>query len=200
MKYTKIMVEKYKLMSLAAAVCTLLGVNSTDAGVTLTFEQSGVNVTATWSGTFDLTNTEVAFTNPPDQAVAMLSQESAIGNGGGAFSVAFMGTAIYLASISEIMADSTYVGDTFGFTGSALMFDSAASGVFAPTGTMTFLNTTLEEMGVDSFNNTLAFQGSGNINGSQEIRYTTVGVIPEPSSALLLGVGALAVAFNRRRR
>gem|GEM_PF-2440192 len=48
------MLNKYKKMGLAAAACMLLGISASQAQVTLTFQQVGNDVTATWSGTFSL--------------------------------------------------------------------------------------------------------------------------------------------------
>ena len=41
-------------IALAAAACSLLGVNASEAAVTLTFAQAGANVTATWSGSYSV--------------------------------------------------------------------------------------------------------------------------------------------------
>ena len=180
-------------MGLAAA-CMLLGVNASQAAVTLTFEQSGSNVIATWSGDYDLP--AISQSSP-----AHLAAGSAAASGralvldGDAYRLSFGG----VASVTSVVETyGSFTGDTFGFNGSSLSFPEGVSGTYSPVGTMTFANTTLAAMGADSFSNTLAYSGSNNVGGSSEIRFTT-SAVPEPTSALLCGLGAFAMATRRRR-
>lgn len=54
------MFHKYKMLGLAAA-CTLLNISKSKAAVTLTFVQMGNDVKASWSGSYSLPSTGVAF-------------------------------------------------------------------------------------------------------------------------------------------
>ncbi len=99
----------------------------------------------------------------------------------------------------------TYVGDTFGFSGTTLVFPLGAMGVFFPVGTMTFAGTTLAALGIDSLNNHLAFQGNDNVAGSQQIFVTTIApsAVPEPAgaaTALVCCVSGLLIRTRQRRR
>lgn len=180
-------------MSLAAAACTLLGVSASDAAVTLTFAQSGPNVTATWSGTYaglpagDSAGTVGSDSNiGPNVAHGLASGTAVSANGAG------------LASATGLaVAAGSYVGATFGFDGSRLIFGPGAAGDYSPVGTMTFTNTTLAALGAGAFSNTLAFTGTGNVGGNKTISFTT---IPEPSGVALAALGCLGLAFRRRAR
>lgn len=188
-------------IALAAAACLLLGVNASDAAVTLTFAQVGQNVTATWSGSI------LTFTNGgglfgagqfPNPGTATVGSQAISGSSAGGESVRTFGSGGTSTPTILLPASGTYVGSTFGFSNTTLYYpDSAAGTVFSPSGTMTFANTTLAAIGAASFNNTLAFTGAGNTGGDREIRLTT---IPEPSSILLLGLGAAGFVTRRQRK
>ena len=185
------------MMGLAAAACMLLGVNSSEAAVTLTFEQVGANVTATWSGTYDL----------PSAPTTVYGSPSAFALFGGVYTLAYGGQSprVVDANVSGVSFShgpassvfASYVGVTFGFSSNELFYPSGATGTFAPTGTMTFTGKTLAELGASSFDNTLAYRGTGSVDGSREILLTTV---PEPSGAVLLGISTLLLAFRRRKQ
>jgi hypothetical protein len=189
----KNMLEKYKKMGLAAAACTLLGVSTLDAAVTLTFTQSGPNVTATWSGTYagvpasDSSGTVASGSIIAPTVVYGLASGTAFSaNGAG------LASATGLASVA-----GSYVGATFGFDGSRLIFGPGVVGDYSPVGTMTFTNTTLAALGAGAFSNTLAFTGNGDVGGNKTISFTT---IPEPSGVALAALGCLGLAFRRRAR
>jgi hypothetical protein len=187
------MIQKYKKIGLAAVVCTLLGINALEAAVTLTFQQVGSDVTATWSGTYDLPTGGVDLTNAVG---AYVDGEHAYGFAGGVYSQYAGSGAHSLSNLVSLMADG-YVGDTFGYNRGSLIAPMGANGVYAPEGTMTFENTTLSAMGAASLNNFLAFTGAGSINGSREIRLQTVAV-PEPSRITLVAFGGLIALLRRR--
>ena len=61
---------------------------------------------------------------------------------------------------------------------------------------MTFTGKTLAGIGASSFDNTLAYLGTGSVDGSREIRFSTV---PEASTSLgLLALGAGGLTLRRR--
>lgn len=184
--------------------CALLAVAETRAAVTLTFAQEGAHVTATWSGFYNIQDRGLPLTgvwNPAGWggAVALVNQSAAYG-----FAESSVGFNMFEGSVLDTFAifgsyggsASSYSGVTFGFSITDLFYPVGVSGDFFPTGVMTFENTTLEELGVADFHQTLVFEGNDNVGGNREIRFTT---IPEPSHALLLALGGIAGLLVRKR-
>lgn len=196
------MFNKNKKLGMASVMCMLACINTTEAVVTLTFEQVGDNVTATWSGSYDLPipNTSAEATSNTSR----LSSTSAYGyeevgiDQPGLRPVRSWNSGVATGS-SLATIGGTYSGEPFGYVSHGLIFLEGKSGTYSPSGTMTFANTTLSAIGAASFANTLAFTGNNNASGSQEIRFNTLGAVPEPASALLGGVAILALAVRRRR-
>ena len=185
------------MMGLAtAAACMLLGVNSSEAAATLRFEQVGANVTATWGGIYDLPSAPTTvYGSATSGAVFGSGYALAYGNRSQTPAGNLSGVSYPQGSAGPFFAPS-YVGDTFGFYSNELYYPSGATGTFAPTGTMTFTGKTLAEMGASSFDNTLAYLGTGSVDGSREIRLSTV---PEASTSLgLLALGAGGLTLRRR--
>jgi len=182
------------VLSYAALAMT----SHSQAAVIVTFAQVGDDVVATWSGSIDagdwLTD------NNFDPSVSEASSTS--------FTAVYGPNDIY----GQGKTNSTgLTGSIDGFTGSGGFVDGAFSvaGVvdgMAPASsihnfdtlgvTQTFHNVSLAGIGAASFNNTLAWTSSA--LGTNTISYTTV--VPEPSStALIISLGALALAVRRRR-
>lgn len=196
-----------KKTMLLSIFCALLTLNESKAAVTLTFAQEGSNVTATWSGFYNIQDRGLPLTGVWDStpwggAGAQVTPSAAYG-----FAEASVGFNLFEGGALDTFAifgvyggtASSYSGVTFGFSMTDLFYPVALvgfSGDFFPTGVMTFENTTLEELGVADFNNTLAFVGNDNVGGNREIRFTT---IPEPSHALLLTLGGIAGLLVRKR-
>lgn len=189
------MLEKYKKMGLAAATCMLLGVNSSEAAVILTFQQVGNDVTASWSGAYLLPTADFSDLGGSDSGV---SPDVAVGFSDASSDVSFGAGVPVSSSLSPVLAD-LYIGDSFGFAQTTLFFPVGATGEYSPTGTFTFFNRTLSELGAGSFDNFVAFVGIGNVGGDREIRFNTVS-IPEPSSIFLIGLGSVALVFRRKTR
>jgi MYXO-CTERM domain-containing protein len=186
---------------LAALACATLALNPrSNAAVTVTFNQVGANVVATWNGslapgnfhndydifsTFQLGEQQKLYAltfggsdqwslGTPTSTSLNSSPNSSTGGSYG-FDLQYF----YFPGIKNALADSSVVD--FG-TGSAY--------------TMTWSGTTLSSIGAASFNNTLAWTSSA--GGSNTVSFTTVPV-PEPSAALLGVLGAIGLAAHRRR-
>jgi hypothetical protein len=156
-------------IALVAAACSLLGVHTSEAQVTLTFAQVGPDVTATWSGSYLL---PTGGTTSPFTEFTHLGPQIALGSGGG--TAAIVGGAGIQTPTSLVATDGfTYTGEIFGYDATTLFFPAGAAGTYSPSGTMTFANTTLAALGASDFNNTLAFTGTGNTGGDREIRLHT---------------------------
>jgi hypothetical protein len=199
-KHTKNMCEKYKKMGLAAAACTLLGINASQAAVTLTFSQAGADVTATWSGTYEVKeNTSTSNLSPG----AFIDFDYVGGHPGGSLELVPGG--VFFAS-PLIQSFGSYFGTTFGYTETIGVFPTgtALGDVLTPVGTMTFPNVTLADLGADSLSMFLAYTGAGNVDESSKIYLTTAGsvsAIPEPSGVVgVAGLLAGGLLIRRRKR
>lgn len=191
-------------IALAAAACTLLNPNAAQAAVTVTFEQVGPNVVATWAGSLN----PGTFLGDGIFAVQRLDSNvrhlyvNDIGTG----DVWTGGTAEDRGPFGGVMTSYTSGapgGGSFGFDNTDFYFggldnDIADQTVITFDGgayTMVWANKTLISLGADSFNNTLAWTSAA--GGTNTISYTTVPV-PEPSAALLAACGALGLLRRRR--
>ncbi len=188
------MFKNTKMMGLAAA-CMLLSVTTSQAAVTLSFAQVGPDVTATWSGTYELLPGGSGSSN----TVGRAETGSSYLYGFGAPNSWLWSPNAGVATPTGLVAtnDGSYVGDSFGFFNSLFFWHDGTPGTtYEPVGMFTFPNRTLADLGADSFNNTLAYTGNNNIGESAKIYYNT---IPEPTSALLCSLGALTLVARRRR-
>lgn len=193
-----------------AAMCSLaiLGlITSSQAVVTVLWEQDGANVTATWSGTLNIVNsTDTTRDDGNDFSVgaadALLIRVS--GAGLGAYTNSFAGrpTDILTFDVGGAAGSSPL---SFGFNDFIISWNDAhISGgsvgnvteltFVANRDIITFANTDLASIGANSFNNTLAWTSDAATNNT--ISYTTV---PEPSSLLLTSLGSLALLVRRKR-
>ena len=91
-------------------------------------------------------------------------------------------------------------GDTFGtYSYNYLVVPSlaiAATGTFTPNSTMTFSNLTVADAFGSNLNSGPVLLYTSNLGGTNTI---SVALVPEPSSAALLGLGGLALMLRRRR-
>jgi hypothetical protein len=197
------MLQTTKKLGLAAAACTLLGMASAQAAVTLTFAQTGANlVVATWSGSYDLPAADHTDTFSPE--IVYVTQglgAYGVGASGNYSATDFTGTSTFVGNLAE---SGTYSGDSFGFSDGTLYLPVGATGVFSPAGIMVFASN-LANLGVDSFNNTLVFEGTGNVAGSRQIFFHIAGAsaVPEPAgaaTALICCVSGLLIRTRQRRR
>ncbi len=182
----------YKKIGLATAACVLLSISS-EAAVTLTFEQVGNNVTATWSGSYNVPfNLTIQGGGP---FTPLVNEVAVLGIPESFYKITGGGTATVTGLINR---PASYVGTVFGFAFADVFLPSGVEEevLYSPNGTFTFENMTLSSLGATSFNNTLAYTGSGNIGSNQQVFFTTA--IPEPSSAVLAGLGVLGLIRRKR--
>jgi len=167
------------------------------AAVTVSFNQVGNDVVATWSGSFDA---GTWFEDFISVSFSTASPSSMMGLEGSAVESYSDGSDTLLLGFGGTI--TSYVGSAGWYDG---YFNMAGSdNNLAPVSTVydfdvinvsqTFGNQTLADIGATSFNNTLAWTSSA--GGTNTISYTTV---PELSSTALIGLGALALAVRRRR-
>ena len=168
------------------------------AAVTVSFEQVGNDVVATWSGSIDLGEWQNDGVWPPGTMMAtptmLVALDGAVEGYRGATAVSLDG---FGGTITSFTGSYGLVDRGFWAAGiddneapESTLYDFGALGV-----SQTFGDQTLTEIGASAFNNTLAWTSSE--LGTNTISYTTV---PEPSSiALIIGLGALALAVRRRR-
>ncbi len=177
-------------IALAAAACSLLITNASQAAVTVTWSQEGPDVVATYSGSV-LPGVFLAnnFTIDPRRRVSNTDFNHIIP--AGSFRVLpGLHSASGLASVNATSATSGVF--SFGNNNQLYLPPSAAEGVMLNvSGSLTFANRTLASMNADAFDNQLVFVTDTNDN---RVFYNTV---PEPGSVALCAFGA---AFLLRRR
>jgi len=163
------------------------------AAVTVTFEQVGSDVVASWSGSID---------------AGVWDRDRVAGEvlAGPTFLIFVVGAAeIYVgaASNTSLIGNITGFSGIAGFINSDLYVGGVDNGVSPASSvydfdslnvSQTFGNQSLADIGASSFDNTLAWTSSA--GGTNTISYTTV---PEVSSALLGCAGLFGLALRRRR-
>ena len=183
------------LAILTAAAGLMVSPNQARASVTLSFEQVGDDVVASYSGSWSSWNSGPAF---GDTGATFDSNEFSVYDG--LVGVWYTETPIQKPANwtnKDNVTVGSYSGDSFGFK-----FDTSGT-LYAPSG-YTAGNSFSGSMTLsDETFSTLGFtEGTGSITtGGGTINYT-VGAIPEPSSyGFLLGAVGLATAvFCRRPR
>ena len=194
---------KPKLKSLSTLAATLITfgslVGGADAAITITITDDGTNLTMSATGTYDFSAASI----PTNQNHA-LGTESAcapsIGvygweTGAGSNTFAISSSGSLTATDSKFPADSATTTNPFfiDLNNGIIVFKSSAPLTGSVNESATFLNTTLASMGMVSGESmTVSWTGD-----SVTIQTSA---IPEPSSALLLGLGASGLAGLRRRK
>ena len=165
------------------------------AAVNVSFAQNGDDVVATWTGLIDLGDWD----SDRNAGNASRSDDGIFYGIDGIIEFYDGGTAAsipgFSGNIDEFTGSAGFLDVEFAIGGlddnkapSSSIYNFDTLGV-----TQTFKDDTLADIGADSFDNTLAWTSSA----GGEIRFTTV---PEPSStALIISLGALALAVRRRR-
>jgi hypothetical protein len=193
-------------MSLAAAMGTLaLTAISAQAAVILQFEESGGNVTATLTGTIDLTG----LTRHSDNDS---SGPWVLGNGSSLYILndgsvgphdRYASAGAATASGLSATPDSLSGGEPFGFGGSAFFSDGGTplnDPAYAPSGTFTWNGTTLAGIGLSALTTTPTTVWTiTEAGGSGDTIQFALAPVPEPSTTALLGLGGLALILRRRK-
>ncbi len=195
---------KHKLKSVSTLAATLITfgslVGGADAAITITITDDGTNLTMSATGTYDFSAAPILATDSDtlgfDSAFAptFLVYGWDAGSQSNTFAISHSGS--LTATGDKFPADSMTTTNPFFIdlnNGIIVVSRSSAPLIGSVNETATFLNTTLASMGMVSGESlTVTWNGdSATIQTS---------AIPEPSSALLLGLGALGLAGLRSRK
>jgi len=182
-------------------------VSNAQAAVTIYFEQDGNDVIVSAEGVLDVTGT-----TPPTSLWGLARQvgpEVVRNVASPIWKNEVINSAGKLETIATLQSKSINSGDpnglSFGYTkGGHLVYNNDDLKVNGGNKTITwsrdrnymvFDNTTLADLGAESLSHKLAFTVSGT---GDTISLQTVAV-PEPSSALLMGLGGFALILRRRK-
>ncbi|MGJ8695690.1 MAG: PEP-CTERM sorting domain-containing protein [Verrucomicrobiaceae bacterium] len=186
----------------AALIATLalasLGLSQqASAGIVWLVTHDGSDLTITSSGSLDLTGTSMVFGGAANQAgvnhdstIFINAPSTRIGNAG-----TVSGNDPW---VSPFIEASSYSGDIFGTSGTWIFYHESgpsSPGVITPVSTMTFDGLSV----ADAFGTNLdagpVILWTANSTGDT----ISVALVPEPSSALLLGLSTISLLLRRSR-
>ena len=175
--------------------------NSAEAVVLVTFSQSGNDVVATLSGSLLL---------PQDSDRNLDDSLGALDASGTTNSLYYLFSSpatydeytngqSFASGLSQ--TPNSFSGSVgFGYAFEYILVEGSSSpgGTLSPTGTWTWNNTTLAAIGLGSLMSTPVIVHRMAFSSDDTIQF--VSTVPEPSSSVLLGLGATALLFQRRRQ
>ncbi|MEM0966082.1 MAG: PEP-CTERM sorting domain-containing protein [Verrucomicrobiota bacterium] len=199
---------RIKHTQVATLAATLIAYGSlaggAHGGILMTISDDGINLTLRATGSFDVTNATSIGTGSLGTDAAVAPTLNAFGFNAGLDGVR------YAASFSGILSGTSDVFPSSSLTTNIPVwvdFDGTESNpsprFAAPAGelsgtvdeTAIFNGTTIASLGLVVGQSVTGTWGSGGVD-----EQITITVIPEPSSALLLGLGGLGFVVLRRRR
>ena len=184
-----------------------LGISATTgwAALHLTFTEEGGNVVMRTSGSVELTDAtwiRSRTTAPSAFYLAWVDQSEIVSHGDNWHYSDYFGVEVEtLIDRNDRIAADSWSGDQFLLSTIVLRVDYGTElGGWAPVSTMTWNATTLAEMGLDQHaaNTDVEIWKASSTSGAEGTIYLNVSEVPEPSSVVLLGLGA--VGLLRRRR
>jgi hypothetical protein len=185
-----------RLAGISLLAACLLAENA-GAAVTVTWQEVGLNVTATYSGSWDIAILTL-FSNETAPFVGVNIDEvvrSFIALGGKAATVYDSDGGNFTFQTKSVAADDL-VGNAFGFTSEYVYVPQDYVSGTSLSGVMTFNNKTLDDIFPSAFPENLVVgrsAGAGN-----ELIYNTI--VPEPGVAILGMVGILALCGRSRTK
>jgi hypothetical protein len=185
------------------SAATMAFTSQSNAAVTVTFEQVGSDVVATWNGSFNPGNFAEDQITVGAYYIGSDSELLAVSNANTDYDI-WTGGTFSITTLSASPTSMTPIANTlFGFEFGDFLFnginnDTADSAIVdfgdGSTYTMTWVGQTLSAIGAENFNNTLAWTSSA--GGTNTISYNT---IPEPSVLFLGVLGCFGFLVRRHR-
>ncbi|MCG8586373.1 MAG: PEP-CTERM sorting domain-containing protein [Pirellulales bacterium] len=208
------------VVTLAAVATFLLTATSANAALVLTFTEEGSDVRLTYTGSVDLTNA----TFNGDAGYNLGSQGNEVQQNGVEWNPQGLGGVVggdFYAGVDLLAVDltnATFAGTAdagntnivFNIAGASFNIGPANNddqpdyGVFAPSGFITFAGQSYASMGLDAHTPdvlTGLWAANGSATNNELVQFIVQSPpVPEPSTAILAGLGVVGLIGTRRRR